>query len=462
MPPDKAGIIPRLRPRSAFPTQPVRPLNERPMSTALRPSACPGLLRIVQALDGGICRIKLNGGSISADQADAVAEAAEQFAGGAIEATNRANLQIRGIGEQSAALIERLLAAGLGPRTAAGDDVRNLMLSPAAGIDRQMRVDTRALAEQILDTLQSHPRFHELSAKFAVQLDGGEALAMLEHPHDLWLSAFERDGERLWAFGLAGCPTDRAIGAVAAEYGHGLVVAVLELFLQLARPEQTRMRHLFDERPMPAFLDALKTRLPIEPIGDWQRCAVAQDLHIGVHPQNTSGRVYIGAVPALGRLHPAMLRAAAQLARQYGDGSLRFTPWQSLLLPNVETADAATVLEALEQSNLLTRTSEALTRLIACTGASGCGKGLADTKQDARHLATLLPSGVSVHLSGCPRSCAAAHRAPVTLLAVSPGHYDLYFRDATQPGFGALHARNLTIEAAAILLDVRARSPLDA
>jgi precorrin-3B synthase len=45
------------------------PLNERPMSTALRPSACPGLLRIVPALDGGICRIKLAGGVISADQA---------------------------------------------------------------------------------------------------------------------------------------------------------------------------------------------------------------------------------------------------------------------------------------------------------------------------------------------------------------------------------------------------------
>jgi sulfite reductase beta subunit-like hemoprotein len=101
------------------------------------------LLRIVQALDGGICRIKLNGGSISGDQADAVADAAEQFAGGVIEATNRANLQIRGIGEQSAALIERLLAAGLGPKHPASDDVRNLMLSPAAGIDRQMRVDTR-------------------------------------------------------------------------------------------------------------------------------------------------------------------------------------------------------------------------------------------------------------------------------------------------------------------------------
>ncbi|MEG1456771.1 MAG: precorrin-3B synthase, partial [Comamonas sp.] len=44
-----------------------------------RPSACPGLWRIVSALDGGICRIKLPGGLLLADQADAVAAAAERF-----------------------------------------------------------------------------------------------------------------------------------------------------------------------------------------------------------------------------------------------------------------------------------------------------------------------------------------------------------------------------------------------
>ena len=76
------------------------PLNERPLSTALRPSACPGLLRIVQALDGGICRVKLAGGAITAAQAHAVADAAQAYAGGVIEATNRANLQIRGIGAE--------------------------------------------------------------------------------------------------------------------------------------------------------------------------------------------------------------------------------------------------------------------------------------------------------------------------------------------------------------------------
>ena len=438
------------------------PLNERPMSTALRPSACPGLLRIVQALDGGICRIKLNGGSISADQVEAVATAAERFAGGVIEATNRANLQIRGIGEHGAALIDSLLVAGLGPRTAAGDDVRNLMLSPAAGIDPQMRLDTRTLAGQILDTLQSHPRFHELSAKFAVQLDGGEALAMLEHPHDLWLSGFEQDGERLLAFGLAGCPTDCAVGAVTLENGHALVVAVLELFLERARPEQTRMRHLLDELPVPAFLEQLGTRLPIKSSSGWRRLPATEGLHIGAHSQNTDSLVYVGAVPPLGRLDPIMLRGVALLARRFGDGSLRFTPWQSLLLPNVQATDAAQVLAGLRQLNLLTEVSEPLSSIIACTGSSGCGKGLADTKQDALHLATLLSSGLNVHVSGCPRSCAAAHCAPATMLAVSPGHYDLYFRDATQPGFGALHAHNLTIEAAATLLAARSRSPLDA
>ncbi|CAI8886182.1 precorrin-3B synthase [Pseudomonas sp. IT-93MI4] len=438
------------------------PLNERSMSTALRPSACPGLLRIVQALDGGICRIKLNGGSITANQADAVADAAERFASGAIEATNRANLQIRGIGEQSAALVDSLLAAGLGPQTAAGDDVRNLMLSPSAGIDRQLLFDTRPLAEQTLATLQTHPRFHQLSAKFAVQLDGGEALAMLEHPHDLWLSAFERDGEVLLAFGLAGCPTDRAAGAVSVENGHALVVAVLELFLELARPEQTRMRHLLDELPLLAFLEQLRERVAIKAAVARQRTPMTDALHIGVHAQNADDRVYVGVVPALGRLDPAMLRGVAQLAREFGDGSLRFTPWQSLLLPNVKPADAGRVLQHLRQLHWLTDISEPLSRLIACTGSSGCGKGLADTKHDARLLATLLPQAQSVHLSGCPRSCAAAHRTPATLLAVSPGHYDLYFRDATLPGFGTLHARNLTIEAAAILLDARSRSPLDA
>ncbi|MEG1043019.1 MAG: precorrin-3B synthase, partial [Pseudomonas sp.] len=84
-------------------------MNHASPPSALRPSACPGLWRIVQALDGGISRIKLDGGRLSAAQARAVAEAAERYAGGVIEVTNRSNLQIRGIGADHAGLIGHLL-----------------------------------------------------------------------------------------------------------------------------------------------------------------------------------------------------------------------------------------------------------------------------------------------------------------------------------------------------------------
>jgi len=425
----------------------------------LRPSACPGLLRIVQALDGGICRIKLAGGSITAEQANAVADAAQAHAGGVIEATNRANLQIRGIGAEHDALIASLLAADLGPKSAAGDDVRNLMLSPSAGIDREMLFDTRPLADLILTTLETHPRFHQLSAKFAVQLDGGEALAMLEHHHDLWLSAFEEQGETLLAFGLAGCPGhDAPLGAVPLDQGHALVVAVLELFLDLARPEQTRMRHLLAETPVDNFIARLG--LPLRAVDGFSRRLNSAPLHLGSYPQREKNQSYVAAVAPLGRLDSTMLKGAAQLAAEHGDATLRFTPWQGLLLPNVQSRDAALVSERLAQLGFLCAVDQPLAHLIACTGSSGCGKGLADTKADALQLATVL-QGQSVHLSGCPRSCAAAHTAPATLLAVSPGHYDLYFRDAGQPGFGRLHARTLSIEAAGALLRARPRSNTD-
>ena len=442
-----------------------QPVSAHQPHASLRPSACPGLLRIVQAKDGGICRIKLAGGALTADQADAVASAAERFAAGEIEATNRGNLQIRGIGNEQAGLIELLLAAGLGPRDAAGDDVRNLMLSPVAGVDPQMLFDTRPLAAQLLQALETTARFHQLSAKFAVQLDGGEALAMLEHPHDLWLSALQLDGALWLAFGLAGCPAqDSPLGAVPLAQGHALVLAVLHRFLDLATPEQARMRQLLVEHSPDDFVAGLGLSIRRDPaVLQWRRPATAGSRYLGIYPQHQADLSAVGGAAPLGRLTPSMLRGAAQLARERGDGSLRMTPWQSLLLPNIPHRHVDAVQTGLAQLGLLCSADEQLARLVACTGSAGCAKAQAETKGDARLLATLLTNGApaSVHLSGCPRSCAMAHVAPATLLAQGPGHYDLYLRDAAQPGFGSLRARNLTLKEAGALLDACPRSTLD-
>ncbi|HXZ08535.1 MAG TPA: oxidoreductase, partial [Paraburkholderia sp.] len=127
----------------------------------------------------------------------------------------------------------------------------------------------------------------------------------------------------------------------------------------------------------------------------------------------------------------------------------------------IAASAVAHVLKRLTSLGLAIHPGDPLACVIACAGSNGCAKGRADTKHDARLLALHLPPGVDVHLSGCERSCAAAHCAPYTLLAVAPARYDLYRRDGA-PGFGRLVAHHLTIEQATDSLEQLARSPLDA
>ncbi|WP_460902901.1 precorrin-3B synthase [Paraburkholderia jirisanensis] len=525
--------------RDAYPVTDLNhafPAVDAPVSAATpRASACPGLVRIVAARDGGLCRIRLPGGALSADAADAIADAALAHASGVIEATNRANLQIRGVraGEQQA-LIARLLAAGLGPAGVAGvagvasaadtalaqpanpaaDDVRNLMLSPAAGRDPAALIDTQPLAEDILTLLRSEARFAALSPKFALQLDGGERLTMLGHPHDIWLAALPcEDGPRL-AFGLAGtipvAPHQQtALAAVRPAQVPALVRALLDTFIELATPEMTRMRDLLAQHPAEALLERAAARLDFAllrgpQIAAWRRTPADAALRFGVQPQRESaseagrlsehpsghlpGRPFthasgasralsqVGGQPPLGRLDAATLRELATLAREAGNGTLRITPWQSVLLPDVPENHAQSALARLAALGFACERAQPFARLIACAGSSGCAKGLADTKADAAQLARSLPAAAEVHLSGCVRSCAAAHPVPFTLLAVAPGRYDLYQR--TEPladprtgaplpqatrSFGTCVACNLTIDEAAPLLQPRpARSFPDA
>ncbi|PTB20065.1 precorrin-3B synthase [Trinickia symbiotica] len=439
-------------------------------SFSLRPSACPSLSRIVAARDGGLCRIKLPGGQLRAEQALALAEAIDHHASGVIELTNRANLQLRGVrAGHETALIERLMQARLGPpqtpldymaaapsspsaapaeaaeaavqraRAAATDDVRNLMVSPTAGGDTQALCDTRPLAEEILALLQSEPRFSALSPKFALLLDGGERLAMIDHPHDIWLSAMPPQGDDGWfAFGLAGCPSSAypcALAAVRHENAAAFVRASLDTFLDLARPDDTRMRHLLAAYGEEAILERIGARVdfPLRRGADvdgWRRANAEPTLRFGAHRQRDTGLWHVGAQPPLGRIDSSTLRGLAQLALGQGNGSLTVTPWQSVLLTDVRESSIPSVEAGLDALGLVRDASEPFARLVACAGSAGCAKGIADTKADATALAPRLPVGIEVHLSGCMRSCAAAHCMPYTLLAVEPGCYDVYRQSA--------------------------------
>lgn len=446
------------------------------MFASPRSSACPALSRIVAARDGGLCRVKLPGGVLLANQALAIADAVQAHASG-LELTNRANLQIRGIetGHETA-ITEQLLAAGLGPQVRqladtpqqqalVADDVRNLMLSPGAGRDAYALYDTEPLAQAMLARLQNEPEFAALSPKFSLLLDGGERLAELDHPHDIWFAAMEAadDGDACFALGLAGQPST-APGSAQAAVRAGDVVALahalLLAFIELAAADQKRMRELITTRDAHAVIEhaAAKAGVALRrdaAVRTWHRSAPDSARRYGSHAQRQAGLWHVGGQAPLGRINTATLRGLAALALDHAQGALRATPWQSVLVPDVPDVSVAHVENELRRLGFILDARAPLGRLIACAGSAGCNKGRADTKADALKLAQYLPVAMpETHLSGCERSCAAAHCAPRTLLAAAPGRYDLYQRmQGGASRFGLCIAKDLTIEEAARQLE---------
>lgn len=440
-------------------------LNQQTAATKPQPSdrrnACPGLSRMVMARDGAIARIKLPLGQFTADQAFALAEIAEKFGPGAVELSIRSNIQLRAIAPENwEQAVTALYQAGFGADNPAADDIRNVMVSPTSGIDRDQACDVTPLARQLLAALENNADHHALSPKFSFQIDGGEACAMISHPGDIWLSA--TDDGRNFAFGFASSPDGTALGSVEIDDALPFIEAALRLFLAHSKGA-ARMKQLFETLAVEEFLKELIASLPfpVDSAANWQRRQPRPCAHLGAHVQ-VDGRLYIGAMPLLGRLDTTQLRALGALSQKVSGGEIRLTPWQGVILPNVDAAHCDKVLRQLHTLGLATDAKAPQSRLRSCTGSTGCASALSDTQTDAKELASFLDvdSPDAVHLTGCAKSCAALAPLPHTLLARAPGRYDVFFADKAGPSrFGRLLATDVTIDAAARLLNSPERKP---
>lgn len=433
-----------------------------------RRSACPGLFRMAQARDGGICRVKLTFGNLTSDQMRGIAEAAEQFGNGIVDITNRANIQIRGVRPDSEdMLINRLLELGLGPLTDKGDDVRNVMVSPLAGRDK-CKIDIRPLATRVLTALQTSPSYQTLSPKFCIQIDGGEGVAMTSHPHDLWLSPINPELPNSdFGFGIAATPPVfaddlPALGMISGKRAFELVTAVLDIFIDwnARNPDASRLRHMLADIGKDEFVRLLEQQLGAsvqhQDLYLWRRKTPLANGHLGIVKTSDASNCMVGAMPPLGRLNPDMLRSLAVIADQYSSKTMRLTPWQSVLLPSVAIDHPENALEAFQVLGLMIDPREPAATMISCSGSAGCKSALAATQSDGIRLAALLagkPDIPQVHLTGCSKSCASPLAKPLTLVATSEGHYDIFLYATNGPSrFGKLLASNRTIEESADLI----------
>ena len=152
--------------------------------------------------------------------------------------------------------------------------------------------------------------------------------------------------------------------------------------------------------------------------------------HIGVHPQKQPGLNYLGIVLPVGRLTSEQMRGLAEISERFGNGTLRLTVWQNLLISDVADADVGVCVAAIQTLGLGVEASAIRSGLVACTGNAGCKFAASNTKGHALRLADYLEARVAVdlpiniHLTGCHHSCAQHYVGDIGLLAAKVARGD--------------------------------------
>jgi ferredoxin-nitrite reductase len=119
----------------------------------------------------------------------------------------------------------------------------------------------------------------------------------------------------------------------------------------------------------------------------------------------------------------AQMRGLAEVARAFGDGDIRLTVWQNLLISGVPADKIDAAVAAIAALGLGTSASSIRAGLVACTGNVGCRFAASDTKRHAEEIArwceerVALDSPVNIHLTGCHHSCAQHYIGDIGLLA---------------------------------------------
>ncbi len=410
-----------------------------------------GLFFVGPAQDAFMCRLRIPGGILTAHQAREVAAIAEECGGGTIDITTRANLQIRMIpATMGPEVVMRLGEIGLLPRGTGADNIRNITASPTVGVDPREWVDTRPIVRALHHHILNTRDLFGLPRKFNISLDGGGSIAVLEETNDIALSVVRVDGEFRFRLGLGGItghqdlatPSDVAVlpGEVVK-----LCDAILRVFIahgDRTDRKKARLKYLLDSWGHARFLsevEALLGRaLPRFDVAAMERPAAPDRLaHIGVHAQREDGLHWLGVMVPAARLSADQLRGLARVAERFGNGELRLTVWQNLLIPHV--AEVGVALAALAALGLTTEASAIRAGLVACTGSAGCKFAAADTKRDGLEIAQFLEDRITldaplnIHLTGCHHSCAQHFIADIGLLGakveqgedVLPG-YDIH------------------------------------
>jgi ferredoxin-nitrite reductase len=402
-----------------------------------------GLFYVAPAQNSYMCRLRIPNGILKHWQLAGIADLAERCGGPYAHVTTRANLQIREIEPKHATdVVEGIESLGLWTRGAGADNIRNVTGTPTAGIDKQELIDTRPYACEWHFHILNDRALYGLPRKFNVGFDGGGIIPVLEDTNDIGFQAIEViDGHgvepgiwfRLALGGITGHRDfARDTGVIVKPKDATKVAdAVVRVYIENGNRtdrNKARLKYVLDAWGFEKFLAAVEEKLgwkltrasseAVKPRPAFDRAA-----HIGVRPQKQDGLNWIGVVFPVGKITVAQMRGLARIAQDYGDGDIRLTVWQNLLISGVPDAKVALAEVAIDALGLATRASAIRAGLVSCTGSTGCRFAAAHTKEQAEEIAAwceprvTLDTPVNIHLTGCHHSCAQHYIGDVGLIA---------------------------------------------
>jgi ferredoxin-nitrite reductase len=401
-----------------------------------------GLFYVAPAQDSYMSRLRIPNGILKHWQLAGVADLAERYCGGYSHVTTRANLQVREIApKNTVAFIEGVQDIGLCSRGSGADNIRNVTGTPTAGIDPQELIDTRAYAREWHYHILNDRSLTGLPRKFNVAFDGASRIPVLEDTNDIAFAAVEvKEG-----YGVdPGVWFRLAIGGITGHKDFaretGIVVrpadatriadAIVRVFIDTGDRTnrlKARLKYVLDGMGLDKFLRAVEeklgyalTRVAAEALA--VRPAFDRMAHIGVHPQKQQGLNWIGVVLPLGKLTCEQMRGLSKISGDLGDGDIRLTVWQNLLISGVSDANVALATAAIDKLGLAISASHIRAGLVACTGSAGCKFAASDTKRHAADIGdwceerVQVDTPLNIHLTGCHHSCAQHYISDIGLI----------------------------------------------
>ena len=386
-------------------------------------------------------RVRTPNGLLTSEMVTTIADLSDTYARSSIDITNRQNFQLHWLRiEDVPAVWDELARVGWGSQGACGDNTRTVTGCPVAGVAHDELIDASPIAVAVDRFLNGNPDYANLPRKFKITITGCAHWCSYPEINDIGISAVRRDdgvvGFHARVGGGLSTRPHLALLLPAFIHPHQVLdvsTAIAGIFrdsdeLRTNRAK-ARMKFLFINHGWTAasFLVEIERRIgytleppavEMPPEGNYRD-------HIGVNPQQQAGLNFVGFSIVSGRISTEQLRRIAALAQRYGDGTLRLSATQNILVLNVPDANVDALVTAADLSGVSVGGSPFQRGTLSCTGREYCKLALTETKQFSIHLAAELEDrlpgftqAIKLHVAGCPNACGQQWIADVGLQGV--------------------------------------------